>query len=786
MFLESLTKRRNGRYECGLLWKYENVRLPDSKAMALKRWECLDRRMQHNQQLADAVRLKIEDHVTKGYVRKLTDAEVQADYTRVWYLPMFPVVNPNKPGKTRLVWDAAATSHGVSLNTVLLKGPDLLTSLLSVLIQFREYRIAVCGDIREMYHQVLMRDDDQHCQRFFWKENSTDPEPSTYIVQVMTFGACCSPSTAQYVKNFHAQKFQQEQPAAVEAIVKRHYVDDMLLSVEHEEEAIQLTRGVKEIHASAGFEIRNWASNSPMLLEQLQEPSTVEKNLNGDSSVEKILGMWWDTTSDHFTFKVSKRIDELLLSGDRRPTKREVLRTLMMVFDRLGLIGHFLMLLKTLLQEIWRSSIGWDDPINDQHFEKWSTWCAALPGITELQIPRCYRSLTSTSEDNEVQLHTIVNASEAGFAAVAYLRFQEGANIECALLGSKTRVSPLKFLSIPRSELQAAVIGNRLAETVCKSLSIKVSRRFFWTDSKDVLCWLNSDHRRYSQFVAFRVSEILEASDVKEWHWVPSKQNVADEGTKWSNTIDLSTSSRWFNGPEFLRKPTDQWPICRQRIGSTSEELRPHLLLHVKVSESVIDAHRFSDWRKLLRSTAYILRFVCNCRVSCAQKKDRTTGPLQHQELCDAENYLHRKAQEAAFADEIAILSRDRNLKNPDKNLPRSSSLFHQCVFLDENNVVRVRGRTQACTFITRDEAQPVFLPRDHSITKLILFDFHKRFNHQIHQTTMNEIRQRYRIPKLKVAYRAIRKECQECANDLASPQPPIMSDLPPQRRDAF
>ncbi|XP_062716458.1 uncharacterized protein LOC134291958 [Aedes albopictus] len=636
-----------------------------------------------------------------------------------------------------------------------------------------------------MYHQIQMQNVDQQCQRFFWKDNIADVEPSTYIVQVMTFGACCSPSTAQYVKNVHASKFQQEYPAAVEAIVKRHYVDDMLLSVEQEEEAVQLTRDVREIHASAGFEIRNWASNSSKVLAQLDEPSTAEKSFEEDGCVEKILGMWWNTSTDRFTFKVSNRIDEVLLSGGRRPTKREVLRTMMMVFDPLGFISHFLMVLKTLLQEIWRSSIGWDDEINDQHFEKWSTWCAALPEIAKLQIPRCYRSLTSTSEDNEVQLHTFVDASEAGFAAVAYLRFQEGSIIECALVGSKTRVSPLKFLSIPRSELQAAVIGVRFAETICKSLSFKVKQRFFWTDSKDVLCWLNSDHRRYSQFVAFRVSEVLEASDIREWNWVPTKQNVADEGTKWRQRPDLSASSRWFRGPEFLWKVTENWPISKDRIGNTTEELRPHLLLHTTVTECAVDIDRFSNWRRLLRCTAYVLRYIRNLRLS-VQKLDVTSGPLNRQELSDAENYLYRAAQLAAFPDEIAILSRNRNSEKTDKHLPRSSPLFRQCVFLDEVQVIRIQGRTQACSVISRDAVQPIFLPRNHSITKLILLDFHNRFNHQNHQTTINEVRQHYRIPKLKAAYKSIRKECQECQNYHATPQPPFMSDLPPQRLAAF
>lgn len=134
--------------------------------------------------------------------------------------------------------------------------------------------------------------------------------------------------------------------------------------------------------------------------------------------------------------------------------------------------------------------------------------------IETVEVPRCYRVLTSVNAS--VEMHTFVDASESGFAAVVYLRFQENDVVECSLVGAKARVAPLKFLSIPRSELQAALLGVRLSDTILKSLSINVNQRYFWTDSKDVLCWLGSDHRRYSQFVAFRVSEILESTEINE------------------------------------------------------------------------------------------------------------------------------------------------------------------------------------------------------------------------------------------------------------------------------
>ncbi|XP_062700521.1 uncharacterized protein LOC134284941 isoform X2 [Aedes albopictus] len=783
--LETLTRNTNGRYECGLLWRYDNVRLPDSKPMALRRWECLDRRMQRDDDLAQVLNAKINDYLAKGYIRKLTAEELESPCNRVWYLPIFPVVNPNKPGKIRLVWDAAAKIHGVCLNSVLLKGPDLLVSLLSVLVRFREFRVAVSGDIREMYHQVLMRPADQHCLRFLWKDNEDATAPSTYVMQVMSFGACCSPSTAQYVKNTHAKKFEQEFPEAVHAIVHDHYVDDMLISVETEEKAIQLATEVKGIHERGGFEMRNWVSNAPAVVAALDGEKTDGKNLSiGETdTTEKVLGMWWDTTADCFTYKLSSRHDADLLSGRKRPTKREVLRTLMMVFDPLGLISHFLMFLRSLLQEIWRASVDWDEQIHDCHFEKWLVWLRFLPRVADIKIPRCYRTVTSAEEGTIVQMHTFVDASENGFAAVVYLRFQEGNTVECALAGAKTRVAPLKFLSIPRSELQAAVIGTRLADSIQESLSIKVQRRFFWTDSRDVMCWLHSDHRRYSQYVGVRISEVLETTALRDWRWVPTKLNVADDGTKWKGSPDFSASSRWFHGPEFLREPEEKWPISPQPVKTTVTELRPHLHLHFKTLESIIDTSRFSRWLCLLKTTAYVFRAIRNMQRTIRQSP-KAYGPLSRDELIMAESYLYQIAQRCTYEDEIAILSTKQEPSS--KEISRSSSLYRLCPFMDEKGVLRIRGRTSACQFIDNSIVNPIILPREHSVTKLIVLDVHQRFLHQNHETAINELKQRYYISRLKAVYKSVRNNCQVCKNERACPEAPLMSDLPHARLAAY
>ena len=138
---------------------------------------------------------------------------------KTWYLPHFGVTNSNKPGKFRLVFDAAAKAQGRSLNDFLLTGPDLLRPLTTVLSKFRQHEIAFSGDIKEMFHQVEIRNDDNSAQRFLWRERNRDCEPDIYCMKAMIFGASCSPFMAQYVKNKNAEEFENEFPETTKAII---------------------------------------------------------------------------------------------------------------------------------------------------------------------------------------------------------------------------------------------------------------------------------------------------------------------------------------------------------------------------------------------------------------------------------------------------------------------------------------------------------------------------------------------------------------------------------------
>lgn len=272
-------KYTNNQYEIGLLWKDPNVSLPSSYAQALRRLESQERKMKGNDEMKTWYKNQITDYVQKGYARKLTPFELLNRDPKINYIPHFMVINPNKPTpKPRLVFDAAAKNEGISLNSTLLSGPDATTSIFGVLIRFREYPIACSGDIKEMFHQIRIRKEDQVAQRFLFRDNPRN-EPQVYVMNVMTFGATCSPAFAQFVKNENALKYKDKYPTAVEAIVKNHYVDDYLDSFRTINDAIKTINEVCLIHDRAHFFMRNFVSNCQEVIRSIPDDRSSQQEL---------------------------------------------------------------------------------------------------------------------------------------------------------------------------------------------------------------------------------------------------------------------------------------------------------------------------------------------------------------------------------------------------------------------------------------------------------------------------------------------------------------------------
>ncbi|XP_055605028.1 uncharacterized protein LOC129753255 [Uranotaenia lowii] len=785
--LQTTTSRCGDRFQTGLLWRFDEFELPDSRPMAYKRWECLQRRMNRQPQLRLNLELQIKNYIEKGYAHRATEEElIDSDPRRTWFLPLGAVINPKKPEKVRMIWDASATVDGISLNTMLLKGPDELNPLPWVLFRFRQFPVAISADIAEMFHQIRIIEKDRQAQRFLW---NPDPQgqPEVYTMNVATFGSTCSPASAHYVMTLNAKQNEKQYPRAVEGIVKRTYVDDYADSFENEEEASRIAGEVKLIHAKGGFNIRGWMSNSSKVLESLGEAETSQPkslNLENPRGYERILGMHWTSKEDSLGFStiLPPDINELLATGNR-PTKRQLLRCLMSFFDPLGLLAAIILHGKILLQDVWRAGTQWDEPIDNNAFEKWLRWTKCFPKIAEISIPRCYFQEASRELYQDLELHIFVDASEEAYAAVAYFRVSTPEGFICSLVSAKTKVAPLKHWSIPRLELQAAVIGVRLRKFIVDGHSLNIRRTVFWSDSSTVLAWIRSDHRRYTQFVACRVGEILSNSEISEWRWVPSKLNIADHATKWFNEIEIQQDSAWFSGPEFLKESEENWPQPRSSTTTTEELKIPCLVHQLSETQTTVDFTRFSKWERVLRTTAYVNRYI-------ALKTNRVKIFPEHlgqQELRDAENSLFGNAQWCSYPAEMSVAVHNRGKSTEQRNdLPKQSILRQMSPYLDENGVLRVDSRIGAAKRVSTCTKYPVILPQYHRLTDLIIDFYHRKYIHCNFETVVNELRQRFYIPRIRQTVKRVLRQCQWCKIYKSKPQVPRMAPLPEARLAAY
>ena len=146
-----------------------------------------------------------------------------------------------------------------------------------------------------------------------------------------------------------------------------------------------------------------------------------------------------------------------------------------------------------------------------------------------LSVPRCYLINQPSAQYVGAQIHVFADASEVAFGAAAYWRFEtQDHSYHCSFIFGKTRLAPTKPLTIPRLELQAAVMAVRMGQTIQKELDVIPSQITYWTDSTTVLSYIESQGTRFHTIVSNRVAEIKEVSDPETWRHVPGRLNVAD------------------------------------------------------------------------------------------------------------------------------------------------------------------------------------------------------------------------------------------------------------------
>ena len=390
------------------------------------------------------------------------------------------------------------------------------------------------------------------------------------------------------------------------------------------------------------------------------------------------------------------------------------------------------------MQELWQQSVDWDEPLEQQMRDKWRDIATDLQNATVTTLTRRYFPSESNSDDHTTHLHIFADASMKAYGAVVYICDDNNASFVIA----KTRVAPIKPLTLPLLELMAALVAARLGKFVLDSLGNHYNISLhLWSDSQIVLHWLNSG-KKLKQFVAHRIQEISLTYTATLWHYFPTGDNPADLVTRGTTSAALS-SSLWTNGPSWLTDES-KWPqwnpsALTLHLQTDIEEETDHLVpteppeLTTEIHK-IIEISRYSSLTKLLRITSYVLRFITNLR----NPTDKQAGTLSVSELSTAEFKWILNCQQLQFPSEIQYL------KSGVHNNKKCPVLVRQLqLFLDDEGYLRCGGRIHNAP-VSRTTKFPYLLPPRHTMTNLILQAAHITQIHGGVNHTVTTLRQKF------------------------------------------
>ncbi len=591
---------------------------------ALSCMASLEKRLKRTGQLEE-FNLQFQDTVQRGVFRELTEMELDQYTGPVNHIT---IVETYKPGPhstspIRLCMNSSMKFAGVSLNDLLMKGPSALSDIFGVTLSFRKHRVGFVKDLSKFYQSVLACERDQHLRRVLWRDGDESRAPSVYVTTTVNFGDKPAGCVAQTAVRETARLYRHIDEEAAELILTSTFCDDTLGGGENQEAAVKVSNHMDQIVAMGGFKYKDTVMSGD------RRPEDTEKR--------KVLGLCWDEEKDTLSVDIKVNVSQKKKGVRVEPnidleqvrkmlpqqiTKRIVWRIVLGQYDLLGLVCVFMIRLKLVMRDLSTEEgrkLTWDEPISDKTRESFLEILEQMDQVREISFPRCVRPPREDQESKPIML-CFGDGSTSAFCTLVYGRWKlTDGSYSCRLISGKTRVAPLRKISVPRLELLGAVASVRLAQQVQQFLGLEFSKRYFFTDSSAILGMIRSESAVFQEFVGVRVSEIRSKSEPDtEWYWLPTDKNLADLGTRNNVTpVDMVHDSHYQVGMEWMRSEEKDWPINQSFAKPPEEEYRKAERIHaVQSQESFIQYGRFSSYSQLQRVMAYVFLFLESIRRS--------------------------------------------------------------------------------------------------------------------------------------------------------------------------
>ncbi|XP_066153587.1 uncharacterized protein [Euwallacea fornicatus] len=778
IFTSTTKVLENGSFQIDIPLKSskEHQKLGDSFSMARNRFLSLERRFQSKPELFSEYKKFLEEYVSLGHARYVPLTKTNERGDRKYFIPHLCVTREASTStKLRVVFDASAkSSTRYSLNDICHKGFQVQPDLYDILCRFRSFNFVLVCDIEKMYRQIRVNPQQCFLQNILWRSDPNDPLQCIELSTV-TYGTNFAPYVATRVLTQIGENNRKVYPAAADSIQNQCYVDDILSGGESETELFSLYAQLNSCLNQSGFRLHKWLSNSPSVISKIHPLSSSRENstidLNLDESPTKVLGLNWLSTDDTFCFTSPQKPVETII------TKRKILSSIAQCFDPLGLVNPVIVKGKILMQMLWSKKMDWDTEISDKHaLTQWADFTRCLSRAKQLKIPRCIflRKLARKTE-----LHGFADASLAAYGACVYVRREYIDNsVSCNLVSAKSKVAPMKTVSLPRLELCAMLLLAKLAQNLKKIFEGKISFETvnLWSDSEIALGWCRTHASRWTVFVSNRVAQIQDKSNHAIWRHVKSAENPADLLSRGLFPETIIQSDFWFHGPKFLNKTE----LCLDSLDSSPslstlpEERKTAFLITRDLHEPSQFWHdiflKFSSFSRLKRSVAYALRFISNSR---QVRSKRLAGALSVDEIKAAQDLIIKDVQKRRFRKELFEISSKKPLSN--------KNLLPLAPYIDSRGFIRVGGRL-ANADIPFDQQHPILLPSRDPVVALMLTHEHIRLGHAGAQSVLSNVRTRFwPLNGLREVKRIIRR-CIVCHRFNARTCEQIMANLPKER----
>lgn len=762
-YLKNVSRSASGRYTVALPFRDPDPKIGNSYNSAYKRLRSLERRLSKDPQLRIHYSNFLQDYLDSGHMSLIKDKNSVFDDS--YFIPHHCIQKlDSSTTPLRVVFDASASaSDGESLNDKLMIGPKLQQDIFSLLLRFRLHSIVFTADIKQMYRQIMIKDEHQSFQQILWRFNQSDPV-EIYQLKTVTYGVNCAPFLAIRTLLKLAEDEKERYPLASKILATDTYVDDLVTGCASPSEAFELQSQLLSLLSSGAFELRKWSSNLSSLLDSLPQhlrrdtPQSFDEN---DSFI-KVLGLQWNSKFDYFTYCVQ--------IVNTTCTKRSILSELARIFDPLGLLSPITLFAKHLMQRLWIDGVSWDDSPSEEICSIWSKYKSELPLLSQLQLPRQIVSQDLLA----CEIHGFCDASEVGYGASVYFRItQKSGAISVHLVAGKSKVCPLKTISIPRAELCAALLLSELMVFIINTYKeiLSIDKIFAWSDSTVALNWIKSSPHLWKTFISNRVSQIQENISPEFWHHIPGAQNPSDCASRGLLPKELLSHSLWWAGPPWLLSSVDAWPASCPESKSTNLDIERKVQTFITVKEVHFLSDlltRYSSLRKIQGIVAVIQRFLHNLR----NKGNKVQGPLSQAELHKSLITLSKHVQLESFSSDLSLLQNEK---------PCSKPLRKLVPFLDEDGVLRVGGRLKHSQ-LDFAAKHPILLPSCHRLVELIIRHFHKNTLHTGPQTLRYLISQQFWILAAKRAINHCLSKCYLCFKHNPKSVNPVMGNLPHPR----